>query len=313
MKNYYTKEQIQAAKNTDLLEVVTAMGIQVRYDGKSKGNDQYRFVDHDSLLISKNLWYWNSQEKGGNTVDFLMEYQGLSFTESVKRILEFTGKIKETVIQNETLSKNCLDWNHRALSKKSSLILPQINPDYNRVIAYLNQTRGIDYSIIKTLIKKQLLFEEYKTHNALFFGYDKEQKARYVFRRGTIARKRFAGEISGSDKRYAFSITGSSSTVCVFESAIDALSYLTIHRDCKDTLQSLGGTALEALEQCLKTNPGIQSIKVCTDNDDAGKACLKRIKQEYKNYIIKEELPRNKDYNEDLLFLLESRNKELIL
>ncbi|MEA4986585.1 MAG: hypothetical protein VB095_00780 [Anaerovorax sp.] len=65
MKDYYTKEQIQAAQNTDLLEVVTAMGIQVRYDGKSKGHDQYRFVDHDSLLISGNLWYWNSQEKGG--------------------------------------------------------------------------------------------------------------------------------------------------------------------------------------------------------------------------------------------------------
>jgi len=306
MRNYYTKEEGSVARNTSMIEVVSALGIQVRDAGKIHGYDAYRLAEHDSLIFHKNIWYWNSRDDKGNTVDFLVKYFGLTVKESILKILELTSQGKDYKVSRV----NNVEFHN---IDKQSLILPRTNIDNNRVIAYLNQTRGIDYSIIKNLIKKRLLFEEYKTHNALFFGYDQEQKSRYIFKRGTIPGKRFAGEASGSDKKYAFSIPGITNTICVFESAIDALSYLSLHKDCKDTLQSLGGTGLEALDTRLKMNPAIRTIKVCTDNDDAGRACFKRIQQKYIDYEIKEELPSKKDYNEDLLFLLQTRDKELTL
>ncbi len=66
-------------------------------------------------------------------------------------------------------------------------------------------------------------------HNAVFVGHDRHNKPRYANLRGTVSD--FKGEGNGSDKRYSFNIPApGSSTLHVFESAIDLLSYATMRK-----------------------------------------------------------------------------------
>lgn len=73
-----------------------------------------------------------------------------------------------------------------------------------------------------------MLFETVKYHNAVFVGYDKQGIAKYAVMRGT--KSSYKGEVTGSDKRYSFSIseTTNAEHVHLFESAIDLLSFATL-------------------------------------------------------------------------------------
>ena len=67
------------------------------------------------------------------------------------------------------------------------------------------------------------------SHNCVFVGYKYGTPA-YGALRGTLSETTFAGEVPGSDKRFSFAVPlcAGGKTLCVFESAIDALSYLTL-------------------------------------------------------------------------------------
>lgn len=98
-----------------------------------------------------------------------------------------------------------------------------------RVQAYLMQ-RGIDRDIIDYFVSKGLIYESYPHHNAVFVGLSESGEPAYAALRST-GTKRFAGEAAGSRKAYAFSFSeGKSTTVHVFESAIDLLSYATLQK-----------------------------------------------------------------------------------
>ena len=90
-------------------------------------------------------------------------------------------------------------------------------------------------------------------HNAVFIGYDEKGIPRYAALRGTASK--FKGEVTGSDKQYSFNIPAAkeSTTVHLFEAAIDLLSYATMEyragRDWhKDHLLSLAGVFITKRE-----------------------------------------------------------------
>ena len=102
----------------------------------------------------------------------------------------------------------------------------------------------------------------------------------------------------------------------MFESAIDALSYLTLLKlrgqdwRAANTL-SLSGIYQPrkdgsirfpaALEQYLKDNPGVKRIVLCLDNDEPGRAASAAIKQALAGYEVIDNPPRRgKDYNDQL-------------
>ena len=102
----------------------------------------------------------------------------------------------------------------------------------------------------------------------------------------------------------------------MFESAIDALSYLTLlnlrGQDWRvaNTL-SLSGIYQPrkdgsirfpaALEQYLKDNPGVARIVLCLDNDGPGRAASAAIQKRLSEYEVIDNPPRRgKDYNDQL-------------
>jgi hypothetical protein len=189
--------------------------------------------------------------------------------------------------------------------------LPLRNGNHDRVIAYL-QSRGIDKSLIEDCIRRGILYESKRFHNAVFIGRDERGKARSAVMRGTLSA--YKCDTDGSDKSYGFILppdNPDSNAVAVFESATDTLSHQTL---CKQGILSfegwrlsLGGTSLLALERCCANHPSVSSCLICTDNDEAGNRVAEKIAEIPGLSAARAPPPIGKDWNDTLQALLKSQ------
>lgn len=293
---FYSREQIEKARNADLLTYLYQNGYRLI---KSARNE-HRLEEHDSLVISNNKWHWFSRGIGGNTLDFLIKYEGKSLTEAVGALIGISGR--------DDRIENVKTYIPKMKKKVTELQLPEKNKDYRRVFAYLIKTRCLDKDIVIDMVKENLIYESKDTHNVVFLGKDKEGNIKHASMRGTLSEKSYKGDCLGSDKRYCFNIKGRSDTLFVFESAIDLLSHATITKMKKrdyseDHRISSGGVSSVALFQYLEDNPGIKNVVLCLDNDEAGEKAKIRIAKELleKGYEVSEDFPPSgKDWNEFL-------------
>lgn len=267
---YITPEQVAAAREMDLLTYLRhfAPGELVHDGGRS-----YATRSHRSLKISNGKWFWWFQGIGGSSaLDYLTKVEGLSFLDAVQRILGELPNMPPAPKPDEP-------------PPKTEFTLPPRHADTRRVFSYL-RSRGIDAEIINHCLKHGQLYEDAEHHNCVFVGYENDRPA-YGALRGTLSDTTFAGEVAGSDKRFSFAVPlrAGGRTLCVFESAIDALSYLTLlklrDRDWRaaNTL-SLSGIYQPrkngemrfpaALGQYLKDNPGVERIVLCLDKATGG-------------------------------------------
>lgn len=298
---------IEQARQMDLLSYLQ------RYEPsnlKRVAGNVYCTAEHDSLKISNGKWYWWSKGFGGvSALDYLIKVKEYSFVEAV-----------------EALTGNVSDWKPPpAFPKKDEpkvLLLPPKNKDCDRVIQYL-RGRGIDRQLISDCIAEGIIYESSNYHNAIFIGNDEQGTARYAALRGTNGS--FKRDASGSDKRYSFRLLTDnlSSSVHLFESAVDLLSYATLQschgeEDYKgENLISLSGVYQPkkemseskipiALTTYLKANPQIKTIYLHLDNDKTGRLCTETLKfllkKDYE--IVDEPPPVGKDFNDFLLSYL---------
>ena len=82
---YYTQEQIEKARQMDLLTYLQNYEPQelVHVAGKT-----YCTREHDSLKISNGKWMWWSRGFGGaSALDYLIEVRGDPFTKAMEKIL----------------------------------------------------------------------------------------------------------------------------------------------------------------------------------------------------------------------------------
>jgi len=230
---YYTEEQIMKVRAIDLLTYLQTYEptelVHVR------GNT-YCTREHDSLKISNGKWMWWSRGFGGSSaLDYLIKVKGMQFMDAMKIL----------TADNELALNNVPVLGESRQNKGTrKLLLPEKSETNLEVIRYLSG-RGIDRDIIKECIEEGLLYESIPYHNCIFVGYDESGKAAYACYRATNG-ERLMGEAAGSDKRYAFRINRSGSTLHVFECAIDLLSYATIMKMRTgewrpEPMKSLGG------------------------------------------------------------------------
>ena len=83
---YFTQDQIDRANQTDLVSFLQSQGEQL-----TRAGQEYRWKRHDSLTLRGNKWYRHSQSRGGNPINFVMEFYGRSFTEAVQMLTEEQG------------------------------------------------------------------------------------------------------------------------------------------------------------------------------------------------------------------------------
>lgn len=315
---YVSPKELARAREMDLLTYLQRYEPDelVHFSGST-----YTTRTHDSLKISNGKWCWWSRGIGGSTaLDYLMEVRCLPLPEAVSAI---TGA--------EITQRSCEGPRSRTYTAPPAPIPYQPPPrhaDNRRVFSYL-QSRGIAPEIINHCIKHGQLYEDAEHHNCVFAGFQ-GATPKYGALRSTLSESVFAGDVPGSDKRFSFAVpkqAGENSTLCVFESAIDALSYLSIlHLKGHDWRQanvlSIAGVYPPrkdgemkfplALGQYLKDNPQIEKIVLCLDNDAPGRNAAAAIKTRLMAYTVIDNPPKEgKDYNDLLQKMkgIEGRNR----
>ena len=112
-----------------------------------------------------------------------------------------------------------------------------------RIQYYINESvNGIDEDIIKECIDNDLIYQQFKSNNVVFVGYDKTKTARYAGVRAAN-NSRFMQDAYGSHKAFSFKLDSleNNNEVHLFESAIDLLSYATIKEMKNERLKQLQG------------------------------------------------------------------------
>ena len=274
-------------------------------------------LEHDSLKISNGKWMWWSRGFGGNSaLDYLIKVKGMQFMDTMK-ILTKEGTDLHDTDAKISRKPDC--------DVKRKLLLPDKSETNFEVIRYLT-SRGIDSDVIKACIDEGLLYESLPYHNCIFVGFDETGNAAYAFYRATTG-ERLMGEAAGSDKRYSFRIDRAGSTLHVFESAIDLLSYATILKMRTgewraEPMLSLGGVYAPslnkkqlklpiALENMTQNQTQINTIALHLDNDFAGRSATRSISEQLGNkYIVRDEPPAyGKDCNDYLQQLQRQKRK----
>lgn len=310
---YYTQEKIARAKEIDLLTYLR------NYEPRELvrvNSHEYCTREHDSLRISNGKWMWFSRGFGGYTaLDYLIKVKGYSFLEAMGTLSQQVENMPPAFLIPKPKEQN------------SRVILPKRNSTNNTVKGYL-ESRGIDSNLIDYLFNKGLIYEsEMPYKNAIFVGVDENGTHKHASFRATNG-TRTLGDAAGSMKAYSFNIIEKkNSTLNVFESAIDMLSYITFmilyEEDWnKENFLALSGVyspkdsskkmnipiAIERILKCTNTD----TIKLHLDNDRAGRLAAKGLedvlKEKYK--VINDPPIVGKDYNDYLCSYLGLNNRK---
>ena len=124
IRNRFTDTEMQIARETDLPELLSHLGYQVKRVGRF-----HTTAEMDSLRIKdRRTWFRYSQNTGGDAITFLQQYCGKSFSEAVEYLLTFHGKARDTPAPQP-----------KPISRKQEFSLPPRNADDRRVFAYLRK------------------------------------------------------------------------------------------------------------------------------------------------------------------------------
>ena len=295
----FTPEEMDIAKETDLPDLLSHLGYQVRRLGS-----YYTTREMDSIRIkNRRKWRRYSTGQGGDAITFLQEFCSKSFPEAVNYLLEFNG--------------------HRARDPpgrpppraeqpegKPPFVLPTPNWDQRRVFAYL-QRRGIAPQVIRDFIQAGLLYEDALHHNCVFVGREVGGQPRFASKRGTydLDGPGFKGDVTGSDKSVAFPLPCDPSLdwVAVFEAPIDLMSFCTMHPKVKSNAVALCGLYQGGLDTYLKDHPHLKRIILCLDADGPGQEATQKLTAEYEQrgyQVFTRTPPLGKDWNEHLQHLV---------
>ena len=314
MSKFIPKELVKKAKEIDLL---TYFMNKNPSELVKKGIGTYSLKSHDSVIISNNLWHRFSTNQAGKTaVDYLIKVEKMTFLEAVNDVLNMNIK---TYIVSKNGTKN----------EVKQIVIPEKADTNKDVIDYL-KNRGIDEDIIIECINKKLIYQENKTKNVVFVGYDNNGNIKYAGCRSTND-KRIMRDAKGSSKEYSFRLLSNikNSTIHIFESAIDLLSYATMLKikgyDYKNhNLIALAGVyqpssnieqskVPKALQNYLNKYPNVQDIVLHLDNDRAGREATKALIFALKKYNVYDiPAPYGKDINDYLCFKLGLKKRQEI-
>ena len=142
IRNRFTDTEMQIARETDLPELLSHLGYQVKRVGRF-----HTTTEMDSLQIKdRRTWFRYSQNTGGDAITFLQQFCEKSFPEAVEYLLTFHGKARDAPVPQP-----------KPISQKQALSLPPRNADDRRVFAYLRK-RGIAAQVIRQFLNAGLLY-----------------------------------------------------------------------------------------------------------------------------------------------------------
>ncbi len=293
----FSEDDLYRANNADLVSYLGGYGGHVKKVGSTY---QYIYTDgsgtHDSVTIHGGKWYDHKNRRGGYAVKFLQELLGFSFQDAVV----------------ELLGGHCSAQTVKSISQEPStpivkpFELPEPNSDMRRVFAYLTKQRFIDPQIISHFAHEHKIYEDGKYHNAVFVGMDENGVPKQASVRSTLSfGKTFRITVANSDTNYSFSHFGNDEKLFVFEAPIDMLSFITLYqRDWENhSYIAMNGVYESAVLKALGNHSELESVYLCTDNDEGGIDAAERLRDilcEHGYTDIFRIAPQLKDWNECL-------------
>lgn len=284
------QDEIDRANSVNLPSFLITNG----FDLKKVGSHEYVWKDHDSLHIKDNApgergqWYRFSTQQGGDNIGFLREFMGLDFTQAVEML---SGEHYDRNINENYAPKKEKHITSSEKSKQTQELQLDENLDSKRVIAYLCQSRGLDYNLVTSLIKEGKIAQENHnskgriTGNAVFKCLDENGRLVGMEKVGTSTEHRFKGIAEGSSENHGFEVKrGNGKDLFFFESSIDMLSYLQMHdkelTNCR-LISMMGVKPTVVLSAMERYNVSSENVYLCSDNDKAGNEFAKRLQDEY--------------------------------
>ena len=288
------------ASSVDLVAFLQSRGEQL----KRLGHD-YKLIYtdsdgvHDSIMVRGNHWYDHKNQVGGGPIKFMREFYGMTYQDAMISLLGWYS--------NRTApARTAIKLAPKKEPERKPFVLPKANDDMRRAYAYLTKQRFIAPEVISFFAHKGTIYEDKAHHNVVFVGTDENGVPKQAHARSTLSfGSTFRITVEGSDTKYSFAHFGKNDTLYVFEAPIDMLSYITMHpQNWQDSSYiAMNGVYENAVLNALETHPQLDSIVLCTDNDEGGIDGAQRlcdILAENGFTDISREYPINKDWNEDL-------------
>lgn len=314
MSKFVPREIVKQAKQIDLL---TYFMNNNPSELVKKGTGTYSLKTHDSVIISNGLWHrFSTNEAGKTALDYLMKVEKMTLQEAVSSIL---NRDIVTYVRAENKKNN----------EPRRLVIPKKSETNKEVISYL-KNRGIDEDIINYCIDNNFIYQENKTNNVVFLGYDNEHNIKYAGCRSTNEKK-IMRDAKGSSKEFSFRMLSKiiNNSLHIFESSIDLLSYATLlklkgYNYQNQNLLALAGVYQSsknienskvpiAVQNFLNENKNIQDIVLHFDNDRAGREATKALIIALNRYNIYDiPAPYGKDINDYLCFKLGLKKRQEI-
>ena len=292
-----TKQQRYLAGRTDLVALLRSRGETLK-----KLGSEWEWKFHDErVTIRNNVWFDQYTQKGGDAVDFFRYFYGESEEQAAAMLLNCSVQDLEKLPSRSPPMSS-----PPKQEEPKQLEIPSANGNMRRVFAYLCQTRGIDPEVVSAFARKGLLYESADHHNAVFVGRDEQGEIRHLHARGTLTGSHFRQTLPGSEKEYSFHWPGTSGKLYAFEAPIDLLSYISLHPEGwqDHSYVALCGVSAAPIHHLLETQPQLQDVTLCLDNDGAGHKAARRIAAELLrewNVTVSAEFPTLKDWNDELL------------
>ena len=304
-----TKQQRYLAGRTDLVALLRSRGETL----KKLGSEWEWKFHYERVTIRGHLWFDQYTQKGGDAVDFFHYFYWESEEQAAAMLLNCS------VQDLEKLPARSPPVSSRPKQEEpKQLEIPSVNGHMRRVFAYLCQTRGIAPEVVSAFARKGLLYESADHHNAVFVGRDEQGEIRHLHARGTLTGSHFRQTLPGSEKEYSFHWPGTSGKLYAFEAPIDLLSYISLHPEGwqDHSYVALCGVSAAPIQHLLGTQPQLQDVTLCLDNDKAGHNAARRIAGELLrewNVTVSAEFPSQKDWNDELIANLQEEALELTM
>ena len=294
---HFTEEQKLRASEVDLVEFLRRHGEKLIPSGA-----EYRMSSDHSVTVRGNEWYDHAVKQGGGPISFVQQFYNLSYPEAVTRLLDGEqGCIYTAAPKQEE-------------KPKEEFALPPANRDMRRVYAYLLNRRFLDRDVVSAFVRAGLLYESCEIskdktreyHNAVFVGKNGSGVPRHAHKRSLNSLgKTFRINVESSDPRCSFHYTGTSDRLYVFKAPIGLLSFLSRYPRGwqKHSFVALCGTAEHAMLWMLEQNPGLRTVCLCLDHDEAGIEASGRLAEllhEHGYDDVGMLQSEHKDWNEDL-------------
>lgn len=273
-----------------IMQVIESCGYTLQRVGR-----HYNLKEHDSLIVypETNSFHRFSTGHGGSSIDFLMQMQNMTQGDAIRTLAsQLTNHSSPPPFQAAKAPGPTL--------QKELQLPPPCEGKYRRATAYLTKTRCIDPEVVTSLMRHKghgsYLYQD-ERNNVVFVGFDSEGIPAYASRRSTLTSSNFKGEISGSNGNIGWFVDNKASKLYVTESAIDAMSLMTMRKEAGQAIESanylsIGGVSkFAAVGYWLDHHPNIEEVITACDHDEAGQKCnqdiMALVKEHHPNVAVK--------------------------